>query len=95
MRNLSTHTLSSSLERVAAFPRLDSISPDGSVMNWHPGNSSPVSCIRQRVSSHNSSADPLNEYGTDDPRNFKKGKGKLTLEETAEMELSSSIDYGL
>ena len=37
---------------------------------------------------------PVDDYGTDAPGNgnFVKGKGKLTLPETAAMELSSSID---
>ena len=83
------------------------ISSDSPVMNWYPGNPSPASSFGSCVShlsyiaSPTSSLSapttalptPVDEYGTDDPGNFMKGKGKLSLEETAEVELNStSVD---
>ena len=85
------------------------MSPGSPMMNWHPGNPSPASsCASQLsyVASPTSSLSPpttalptpVDEYGTDDPGNFMKGKGRLTLSDTAEVELSSmssSIDVVL
>jgi Integrase zinc binding domain len=84
---------------------------DSPMINWYPGNTSPASSFDSCVShlsyiaSPTSSLSapttalptPVDEYGTDDLGNFVKGKGKLTLEETMEMELSCSVDvvYGL
>ena len=83
------------------------ISSDSPVMNWYPGNPSPASSFGSCVShlsyiaSPTSSLSapttalptPVDEYGTDDPGNFVKGKGKLTLEDATEMELNStSVD---
>jgi hypothetical protein len=82
------------------------IRSDSPMMNWHPGNPSPASSFDSCVShlsyyaSPTSSLSapttalptPVDEYGTDDRSNFVKGKGKLTMEETTEMELNSSID---
>jgi len=81
-------------------------SPNSPMMNWHPGNPSPASSFGSCVSHLSYIASPtdslsppttalptpVDEYGTDVPGNFVKGKGKLTLPETTEMEPSSSID---
>lgn len=80
------------------------ISSDSPVMNWYPGNPSPASSFGSCVShlsyitSPTSTAPttalptPVDEYGTEDPGNFVKGKEELTLEEATEMELNSSVD---
>jgi hypothetical protein len=79
---------------------------DNPMMNWYPGNPSPASsfnsCVSQLsyIASPTSSMSapttalptPVDEYGTDDMGTFVKGKGKLALEETTEMELNSGID---
>ena len=81
------------------------IRSDSPMMNWYPGNTSPASSFDSCVShlsyiaSPTSSMSapttalptPVDEYGTDYPSNFGKGKGKLMMEETTEMELSSSV----
>ncbi|KAF8811904.1 hypothetical protein BYT27DRAFT_7183368 [Phlegmacium glaucopus] len=77
-------------------------SPHSPMMNWHPGNPSPASSfgsLSYIASPTNSLSPPttalptpVDEYGTDVPGNFVKGKGRLTLPETTEMELSSSTD---
>ena len=82
------------------------IRSDSPVMNWYPGNPSPASSFGSCVShlsylaSPTSSLSapttalptPVDEYGTEDPGNFVKGKGKPTLEESTEMELNPSLD---
>ena len=82
------------------------IRSDSPMMNWYPGNPSPASSFDSSVShlsyvaSPTSSLSapttalptPVDEYGTDDLSDFVKGKGKLTLEETTDMELNSNLE---
>lgn len=82
------------------------IRSDSPMINWYPGNTSPASSFDSCVSHLSYIASPtgslsapttalptpVDEYGTDYGGNFVKGKGKLNLEETTEMELNSSID---
>ena len=79
------------------------IRSDSPLMNWYPGNPSPASSFGSCVSHLSYVASPttapttalptpVDEYGTDDLGNFVKGKGKITMEETTEVELNSSLD---
>ena len=105
--NLPTEKSFLALMAYRESPREErNISPDSPMMDWHPGNPSPATSFVSQLSYIASSTSslsppstalptPVDEYGTDDPGNFVKGKGKLTLEEATgmeQMELSSGID---
>ena len=104
--NLDALPTETSFQALLAYREsLGENSPDSPMMNWHPGNPSPVSSFGScashlsYIASPTSSVSPattalptpVDEYGTDDPGNFMKGKGRLTPLETPEVELDSSF----